>query len=1511
MYQKFISPSNMSPSDPRVLKLPELRGQLNEQLRALDGRVEAQVSLLTELQEWIRRRAELHQEYASKLDKMAKSLQARHKDQKVKREQWDLASAYNCWSVLVGQTKRDARDHAAMAEVYHNNIVPRFTHIQDDVHRIYKRCREIAYESHEELLKVLHELHTSLRTYHTYQADHRAAQAKLSSFQEQRAKLQAAVPKEKLDKSKKFRVIEKEIQKRNNKYLDAKLKAIKARNEYLLCMESANAAIHKYFVEDLSDIIDAMDFGLHNSLARALLTHQSGQECFKRSLQSGIDDLQKTITNLDSRLDKQRFLKNNNAAFMLPKKFEFQGHKGDEVCQVQVTREVQEDIEKRYAHLVKRLTGLKTESEENWKTIETAEKTLLEMLNRRDYDVAHYFSDEAAKNMELRIPETGTMKLRADHQETEAFYLNKFREYTVGSNLICRLQSRYEVLRRALGDEHTNTASPTPTRALVVDKPRRRRIGRTPLMGQPKLFGGSLEEYLEATHQDIPLILRSCVRVINLYGLHHQGIFRVSGSQLEINNFRECFEKMEDPLADVNDASDMNSVAGVLKLYFRELREPLFPTVFFDQFMEIAQVECKQEFISKLREVVTSLPRPVFIVMRYLFAFLNHLSEFSDENMMDPYNLAICFGPTLVPIPEDKDQVQFQNLVNELIKNIIIFSEDIFPADGGPTYEKFLSRDSLELEADVGDAPNQEDLDSEHTASEDADSVFRDKEISLPIFGKGEVLEAVAQFDFVARSDRELSFSKGEVLVLHSQVSSDWWRGAHHGRVGLIPDKYILLKIRDEDNRDRSSGGGGDQQQQVQLQRRPSSSSDSITSSLPTTDTSTGGTAPPAGGQASSASCPSPGGVCPSPSGAHTPSGSSGGGVIIPGMPQCHSSSGGSSSSGNCTPQCHTPSGSSSNNLLNTSNQQPVVVTPQNKQPATLNGTTAHSASQDSGLCSGSSDSSHSPLARSSSPSAAASYSVQQHQMLQQHHSTGAIPQHHLTSALPQQQQLHHHQQPVHSPASPQLHQQQHTQQHHHSLHQQHRQQQQQQQYHHNSAPHYSIPHTNNSSTPINITPHHHQPLQHSTAPLHQHSAPTLQHSTPPLQHSTSLPPSNMTVLTSTHSTVTPALQCVEREVVELSSSVPQYTTLPRMHISLSSDGASDTDTVGVTVAHSMLDVRQQQCSVGGYGKVAERTTSLIPSSDPASGFGGVGGTVVAIETSGGQRRPSHSSLSSSSSDERLNTSTHRTFREMRTKIKPVVVGAPDLVMDLPVTTLSSSPRDRVSSASPSPSSSPSPSPRARSSSPQQYRSLDIPLAGEAASSTPSPDMTAAECFAKQNQSTLKKTPVTKNSTAVVNSSTDAQTQTLLLAGKSSLSGIKSTSLDVSQLAELKITESGDHKPSNILQQRSVEIATIGSSRAEAILQRSNAVESGERSTLEVITTGSTDSPLVEVRSAAPPHPITPSTPRLAARYLQAVAAASGSPASVTPKPQVRVKPTVMKKPSLSPAESDTEQTGK
>ena len=64
-------------------------------------------------------------------------------------------------------------------------------------------------------------------------------------------------------KHKRLRVIEKEFQKRKLKYDEARLKATKARNEYLLNMDAANSSIQKYFVDDLSDLIDCMDFGFH------------------------------------------------------------------------------------------------------------------------------------------------------------------------------------------------------------------------------------------------------------------------------------------------------------------------------------------------------------------------------------------------------------------------------------------------------------------------------------------------------------------------------------------------------------------------------------------------------------------------------------------------------------------------------------------------------------------------------------------------------------------------------------------------------------------------------------------------------------------------------------------------------------------------------------------------------------------------------------------------------------------------------------------------------------------------------------------------------------------------------------------------------------------------------------------------------------------------------------------------------------------------------------------------
>ena len=99
-----------------------------------------------------------------------------------------------------------------------------------------------------------------------------------------------------------------------------------------MALEAANAAVHRYFADDLSDIMDCMDVGFHTGVARSLLMTIAAQECVTNGQKAGVDGLHKTISGLDSRLDKQKFIEANNNPFMLPKKFEFTPHRGDQVC---------------------------------------------------------------------------------------------------------------------------------------------------------------------------------------------------------------------------------------------------------------------------------------------------------------------------------------------------------------------------------------------------------------------------------------------------------------------------------------------------------------------------------------------------------------------------------------------------------------------------------------------------------------------------------------------------------------------------------------------------------------------------------------------------------------------------------------------------------------------------------------------------------------------------------------------------------------------------------------------------------------------------------------------------------------------------------------------------------------------------------------------------------------------------------------------------------------------------
>jgi hypothetical protein len=97
-----------------------------------------------------------------------------------------------------------------------------------------------------------------------------------------------------------------------------------------------------------------------------------------------------------------------------------------------------------------------------------------------------------------------------------------------------------------------------------------------------------------------------------------------------------------------------------------------------------------EDYNDKLIEVknlVQMLPPENYAVLEFLMRHLLKVSQFSAENKMEPSNLAIVFGPSLLRTKDDQMQSAYADMVNmsfqnSLIESMIIQTEWVF--DGSP-----------------------------------------------------------------------------------------------------------------------------------------------------------------------------------------------------------------------------------------------------------------------------------------------------------------------------------------------------------------------------------------------------------------------------------------------------------------------------------------------------------------------------------------------------------------------------------------------------------------------------------------------------------------------------------------------------------------------------------------------------------------------------------------------------------------------------------------------------------
>ncbi|XP_073824051.1 GTPase-activating protein CdGAPr isoform X2 [Musca autumnalis] len=188
-------------------------------------------------------------------------------------------------------------------------------------------------------------------------------------------------------------------------------------------------------------------------------------------------------------------------------------------------------------------------------------------------------------------------------------------------------------------------------RSFILSRPSRRRLKQSGIYRE-RVFSCDLSEHLLNSGQEIPMVLKCCAEFIEEHGIV-DGIYRLSGITSNIQKLRRAFDEERIPdLGNPEMKQDIHAVSSLLKMYFRELPNPLCTYQLYDNFVEAIQAKSESnERLRLMKETVLKLPPPHYRTLKYLSEHLNKISQYAERTGMTDKNLAIVWAPNLLRSP--------------------------------------------------------------------------------------------------------------------------------------------------------------------------------------------------------------------------------------------------------------------------------------------------------------------------------------------------------------------------------------------------------------------------------------------------------------------------------------------------------------------------------------------------------------------------------------------------------------------------------------------------------------------------------------------------------------------------------------------------------------------------------------------------------------------------------------------------------------------------------------------
>uniref|UniRef100_A0A8P4KA15 Rho GTPase-activating protein 15 n=1 Tax=Dicentrarchus labrax TaxID=13489 RepID=A0A8P4KA15_DICLA len=246
---------------------------------------------------------------------------------------------------------------------------------------------------------------------------------------------------------------------------------------------------------------------------------------------------------------------------------------------------------------------------------------------------------------------------------------------------VSNVHPSFSKLKHSTSDSADKNGVKNRLKKFIIRRPSMKTLQEKGLI-KDRIFGCHLLTLCEREGTTVPQFVRICLDAVDKRGLEVDGIYRVSGNLATIQKLRFIVDQEEDLDLDHSQWEDIHVVTGALKMFFRELPEPLFPFRFFQPFVEAIKIKEPTHKVQAMKKLIQELPKPNQDTMKLLFSHLHRVLAFSRKNLMSTQGIGIVFGPTLMWPELDAGNMAF-NMVyqNQIVEFILIESRQIFNLD--------------------------------------------------------------------------------------------------------------------------------------------------------------------------------------------------------------------------------------------------------------------------------------------------------------------------------------------------------------------------------------------------------------------------------------------------------------------------------------------------------------------------------------------------------------------------------------------------------------------------------------------------------------------------------------------------------------------------------------------------------------------------------------------------------------------------------------------------------------